>query len=166
MEKIDVRKLELAAREQLRRTAIRMYKRGRSQASIAEELGLRRPTISAWVVREAALGAQGFKEQKRGRAEGTGRRLIEAQEARIKQDIVDRTPDQMKLRFALWSAQAVKAVIKQMFLIDLPIRTVRLYLARWGFTPQRPLKRAYEQRPAAVEKWLVTPRPTPSGTAP
>ena len=154
MEKIDVRKLEPAAREQLRRTAIRMYKRGRSQASIAEELGLRRPTISAWVVREAALGAQGFKEQKRGRAEGTGRRLTEAQEARIKQDIVDRTPDQMKLRFALWSAQAVKAVIKQMFLIDLPIRTVRLYLARWGFTPQRPLKRAYEQRPAAVEKWL------------
>lgn len=103
-------------------------------------------TPETWKVLHADL--------QRGRAEGTGRRLTEAQEARIKQDIVDRTPDQMKLKFALWSAQAVKAVIKQMFLIDLPIRTVRLFLARWGFTPQRPLKRAYEQRPAAVEKWL------------
>jgi len=28
------------------------------------------------------------------------------------------------------------------------------YLARWGFTPQKPLKKAYEQSPAAVGKWL------------
>jgi len=27
------------------------------------------------------------------------------------------------------------------------------YLARWGFTPQKPLKKAYEQSPAAVGKW-------------
>ncbi|MFW9606095.1 MAG: IS630 family transposase [Pseudomonas sp.] len=154
MEKIDVRKLEPAAREQLRRTAIRMHKRGHTQAHIAQELGLRRPTISEWVAREAAHGSSGLKEQKRGRSEGTGRRLSEAQEARIRRDIVDRTPDQMKLKFALWNAQAVRALIKQLFLIELPVRTVRLYLGRWGFTPQRPLKRAYEQRPAAVEKWL------------
>jgi len=36
----------------------------------------------------------------------------------------------------------------------MPIRTVRSYLSRWGFTPQRPLKRAYEQQPAQVKKWL------------
>jgi transposase len=29
-----------------------------------------------------------------------------------------------------------------------------LYLARWGFTPQKPMKKAYEQSPAAVKKWL------------
>jgi len=42
-ERIDVRKLEPAAREQLRRTAIRMHKRGRTQEAIAQELGVRRP---------------------------------------------------------------------------------------------------------------------------
>lgn len=62
MKKIDVRKLEPAAREQLRRTAVRMHKRGRSQTHIAEELGLRRPTISASVVREAAQGSQGLRD--------------------------------------------------------------------------------------------------------
>jgi transposase-like protein len=48
-ERIDVRKLEPAAREQLRRTAVRMFKRGHSQSAIARDLGVRRPTVSDWV---------------------------------------------------------------------------------------------------------------------
>ena len=36
----------------------------------------------------------------------------------------------------------------------MPIRTVGEYLKRWGFTPQKPLRRAYEQNPKAVKKWL------------
>jgi transposase len=46
----------------------------------------------------------------------------------------------MKLSFALWSAKAVRAYIQQCFLIDLPVRSVRRYLQRWRFTPQRPVK--------------------------
>jgi len=138
-ERIDVRKLEPAAREQLRRTAIRMHKRGRTQETIAQELGVRRPTVSAWIGR--ARTGQGIKEAKRGRPLGDGRKLTQAQEERIRKDIVDHTPDQLKLRFALWSAQAVRTLIKASFGIDLPVRSVRNYLKRWGFTPQRPLKR-------------------------
>jgi len=36
----------------------------------------------------------------------------------------------------------------------MPIRTVGEYLKRWGFTAQKPLKRAYQQRPAEVQRWL------------
>lgn len=36
----------------------------------------------------------------------------------------------------------------------MPIRTVGEYLKRWGFTPQKPMKRAYEQNPKAVQRWL------------
>lgn len=151
-ERIDARKLEPAAREQLRRTAIRMHKRGRTQEAIAQELGVRRPTVSAWIGR--ARTGQGIKEAKRGRPLGDGRKLTQAQEERIRKDIVDHTPDQLKLRFALWSAQAVRTLIKASFGIDLPVRSVRNYLKRWGFTPQRPLKRAFEQKPQAVQKWL------------
>lgn len=156
-ERIDVRKLEPAAREQLRRTAVRMFKRGHSQAAIARELGVRRPTVTEWVSK--AQSGQGLKEGQRGRPVGDGRRLTPEQEARVRQDIVDKTPDQLKLRFALWNAQAVRALIKAYFLIALPVRTVRLYLKRWGFTPQRPLKRAFEQKPEAVQKWLDTEYP-------
>src|SRR4051794_31673154 len=34
------------------------------------------------------------------------------------------------------------------------------YLARWGYTPQKPLRRAYEQDPAAVRRWLRREYPT------
>jgi transposase len=36
----------------------------------------------------------------------------------------------------------------------LAVRTVGKYLARWGFTAQKPIRRAYEQDPAAVRRWL------------
>jgi transposase len=156
-ERIDVRKLERAAREQLRRTVVRLFNREHSQAFIARELGLRRATVATWVGQ--ARGGLDPQERRRGRPLGVGRRLTVAQEARLRQEILDRTPDQHQLCFALWNAQAVRALIKACFLIQLPVRTVRLYLRRWGFTPQRPLHRAFEQQPVAVQQWLQTDYP-------
>ena len=68
--------------------------------------------------------------------------------------ICDKTPDQFKLTFALWTRQAVQELIKVRWGIAMPIRTVGEYLKRWGFTPQKPLKRAYEQRPVEVQRCL------------
>lgn len=48
----------------------------------------------------------------------------------------------------------VSQLIEQRFGIKLLVRTTGLYLARWGFTPQKPIKKAYEQSPSAVKKWL------------
>ena len=45
-------------------------------------------------------------------------------------------------------------LIEDQFGIKLAIRTVGNYLSSWGFTPQKPLKRAYEQSPKKVQKWL------------
>ena len=56
--------------------------------------------------------------------------------------------------YALWTREAVAELIEQRFGIGWPVRTMGLYLARWGFTPQKPMKKAYEQSPAAVKKWL------------
>ena len=49
---------------------------------------------------------------------------------------------------------SVQQLIKQFWEIDMPIRTVGEYLNRWGFTPQKPFRKAYEQNPKAVKKWL------------
>ena len=127
------------------------------QAAIADALGVRRSTISIWIGK--VRSGEGTKEAKRGRSVGEFRVLTAEQEDRIRKDIVDKTPEQIKLSFALWNAQAVRAYIKQCFLIDVPIRSVRRYLNRWGFTPQRPLKRAFEQRPEAVKNRLETDYP-------
>ena len=48
----------------------------------------------------------------------------------------------------------MRELIWQCFGVRLAVRTMGTYLARWGFTAQKPLRRAYEQDPAAVRRWL------------
>lgn len=80
--------------------------------------------------------------------------MTPAQEARRQQDLVEQTPAPWKRRFALGNAPAVRALINAHLGINLPGRTGRWYLKRWGFPPQRPLQRTFEQKPAAVRQWL------------
>jgi hypothetical protein len=69
-------------------------------------------------------------------------------------------PDALGLDFALWSRAAVQALVWQRFGVGVAVRTMGSYLARWGYTPQKPLRRAYEQDPAAVRRWLRRDYPT------
>ena len=68
--------------------------------------------------------------------------------------ICDKRPEQLKMDFALWNRGAIRQLIEQECGISMPMRTVGHYLKRWGFTPQKPIRRAYEQRPEAVKQWL------------
>lgn len=160
MEKDDARKLSPAALEQLRKQAVRLKKQGNGVTEIGRILGVRRQTVSAWWKCYQAAGAGGLKLAKRGIKKGTNRTLSADQEAQLQRVIVDKTPDQLKLTFALWTRQAVQELIRQKLDIVMPIRTVGEYLKRWGFTPQKPLKHAYEQRPADVQRWLDEAYPT------
>lgn len=154
MEKIDARKLTTEAQEQLRLQAIRLRKRGERFKSIGEIVGVHPNTVWTWWKKYQTEGAKGLKIEQRGRRKGEHRTLDPSEESQIQQLITDNTPDQLKLTFALWTRQAVQEIIKSQLGYKMPIRTVGEYLARWGFTPQKPLKQAYEQRPVAVEKWL------------
>lgn len=89
-----------------------------------------------------------------GRPKGTGRHLTSKQEAQALRWICGRCPDQLRLPFALWTRRAVQELFRVRFDVAMPIRTVGLYLERWGLTPQRPSRRAYERDDAAVERWL------------
>jgi len=154
MQKIDARKLSSKELELLRRQAIRLWVKGKTYVEIAEVVGVHRNRISEWCRAYGEKGATALKVNKTGRPKGDGRSLTPEQEAVIKKKICDHTPDQLKLAFALWTRRAVQQLIKELFILDMPIRTIGDYLKRWGFTPQKPLKMAYEQRPAEVEKWL------------
>jgi hypothetical protein len=44
--------------------------------------------------------------------------------------------------------------------VALSVRALGLYLARWGFTPQKSLTQAREQSSAAVKTWLKQDYPT------
>src|SRR5215211_9019367 len=104
--------------------------------------------------RFAAEGAKGLVSKPRGRKPGEQCLLTPAQEAEVQELIRRRTPDELGLPFALWSRAAVRALIACRCGVELAVRTVGKYLARWGFTAQKPIRRAYEQDPAAVRRWL------------
>lgn len=69
-------------------------------------------------------------------------------------------PDQLMLPFALWTRQAVVMLIRDLFKFEMPIRTVGDYLKKWGFTPQKSIRKAYEHCGKAVQKWLDEEYPT------
>ena len=81
-------------------------------------------------------------------------RLNAEQEEAIQRTICDKRPEQLKMEFALWTRGEVLLFIEQEYGVKLSIRAVGDYLKCWGFTPQKPIKRAYEQRPEAVKQWL------------
>lgn len=154
MEKQDARTLTPEAQEQLRRSAVRLRKTGKKYTEIAEILQVSRNSVSIWCRQYNEHGNSAIKSQKRGIKLGMNRTLTPEQEDEIQRAITDKMPDQFKLSFALWTRQAVTELIRIRFGIQIPVRTIGHYLHRWGFTPQKPLKRAYEQRPEAVRSWL------------
>ena len=115
--------------------------------------------MNAAITRYATTGTQGLKPAARGRKQGGGRLLSESQELAVRQIICDRCPEQLKMEFALWNRAAVMQLIERECGIRLSVRGVGNYLKRWGFTPQKPIKKAYEQRPEAVRAWLATEYP-------
>ena len=140
--------------EQLRKQVVRLRKAGKTYKEIGEVVGIHFTNACKIFKAYEKDGQSAIKAKKRGRKTGSCRTLDYEQEKRLKKAITDKTPDQLKFPFALWTRRAVQQLIKQLFSINMPIRTVGEYLNRWGFTPQKPLRRAYEQNTKAVQKWL------------
>ena len=154
MEKIDARTLKPEVQEQLRKQAIHLRQKGQSVEQIAAILDVNSRTVYRWWQLYRRGGVKSIRTRRRGRPTGACRRLTVEQEKQIQRLIRDKQPDQMKLPFALWSRIAVQQLIQQLWAMRMPIRTVGEYLKRWGFTPQKPFRRAYEQNPKLVKQWL------------
>ena len=159
MNKVDARTLNQQTQYELRKQVVRLREKGLDNQSISEIVGLSKSHVSTICKKYERGGLDAIKPGQRGRRLGDNRELTSDQEAEIQKLMVDKTPDQMKLSFALWTRDAVRLAIKHLYGQDLPLRTISDYLKRWGFTPQRPTKRAYEQNDNHVSQWLKTTYP-------
>jgi len=154
MEKRDARTLKIEAQQELRYQVVRMRKKGIKNPEIALTTQLSIESVSRiWTMYKKG-GMKALKIQKRGRKEGMKKNLSKEQEAMLIKRLIDSTPKQLKFKFVLWTREAVQQLIKHDFDIDMPISTVGLYLQRWEFTSQVPIKRAYERNDAKVTAWL------------
>src|SRR3954465_15811307 len=145
--------------EALRLRAVHARELGYAVVDIATILGVREETVSRWCSRYDRGGREALPGDRTGRPIGSGRLLTGEQEQYIQQMIEAETPQELEIPAALWTRQAVRELIKQRVGVRLPIRTIGEYLRRWGYTPQKPVRKAYRQDPKAVAEWLETTYP-------
>lgn len=154
----DARSLPAAAQEDLRRKVVRaVVSEGLSQTEAARLFGVTRVAVNGWVRRFREGGVRSLKAQRRGRPRGT--QLAPHEAATTVRLILGRCPDQLLLPFALWTREAVQRLLLTRFGVRLSVWTVGRYLKRWNLTPQKPVRRAYEQDPVAVGRWLTEEYP-------
>ncbi len=156
----DARSLPQAAQEELRRRAVHaVVKLGKKTSEVAKLLGVTSQAVRNWLRAHEAGGDSALAAKKRGRRVGE-KTLLAEQQAKVVADLVrDRNPDQLKLPFYLWTREAVARLILQRFGVQVSVKTAGRYLAKWGFTPQKPARRAYQQDPEAVKRWHVVEYP-------
>jgi transposase len=153
MASTDARRLSPAGQEDLRRRVVRAVTRGgMGKSQVARTFGVSRQSIDNWLARVEGAGARGLAARKRGPRPRP--RLTAAQERTAVRAIRDHCPDWFGLPFALWTREAVAALLKRRCGREVSVWTAGRYLRRWGMTPQKPVRRAYERDPAAVSAWL------------
>ena len=150
----DFRKLDASAQAEVRRMAVAMVKAGRTRIEAAAAAGVNRRFVGEWVRAEKQRGAAALVNRKRGRRPGEQKTLQYDEEMKIRRLIADRCPDQLKLPFALWTREAVRLLIERRTCKRLSLSVIGRYLRAWGFTAQRPIRRATERCESDVQGWL------------
>jgi len=148
---------------QIRKNIVRLLKSGKTGKEIAKLLDVSEGHVSG--IRKAYNGGgiAAIKPKKHGRKTGEKRILTPGQEREIQTIIIDKTPEQMKFKECMWSRSNIQELIRQKYKMAIPLSTLGYYLARWGFSVQRPVKRAYQQDEKKVKDWVE--REFPSITA-
>ena len=152
--KTNARNLSQAEQYQIRKNIVRLLKKGNKPDEIAAMLDVSRSLVYATKKAYDEKGIEGIKPGKRGRRHGDKRTLTPDQERAIMQTIVDKNPEQLKLKCCLWTRKAIRDYILREYKIDMPLSTLGYYLDRWGFSIQRPVKRANKQDAARVKAWM------------
>lgn len=159
----DARSLPPVAQEALRRRVVRAVREGLRQREAAHVFDVARGTVNRWCRVREAHGHHALRSRKRGRP--CGSRLAPLQAARTVRAILGNCPDQLRLPFTLWTREAVQMLLQREFGLEVSVWTVGRYLNGWGLTPQKPLRRAFEQDPAAVRRWMESEYPAIASAA-
>ena len=138
--------------EAIRLMAVERVRDGERPSSVIASFGFNRTTIYRWLEAASKPGV-GLSALRSRPATGRPRSLTPRQEQQVFRWINGRDPRQYGLDFGLWTRSLVAELIERKFHIRLGVTAVGALLAKLGLTPQKPLQRAYQRDPAAIEKW-------------
>lgn len=157
MATIDGRTLDHKTLEHIRIQSVRrVLEDGERPSEVMKSFGLCRTTIYPWL-RE--FKDQGWAVLAESIAQGPKPKLTDRQQQRVKRWILGKDPRQYGFDFGLWTRRIVQQLIQDKMGIELCLTSVGKLLARLNITPQKPLRRAYERDPKAVELWLAETYP-------
>ena len=143
-----------AARARIREKARQEFLAGSTVYAAARKLQVTPQTMSNWFRQFRENKGRMYTEKRRGPAPGHDGKLDTEQRKQLAKVLEDKTPDQLKFDFALWSSKAIREYVKDFFHVDISRRTARRYMNSLGFTYKCPERRFREQSPAAVARWL------------
>jgi transposase len=152
--KRDGRKLDHKTLEEIRRMAVERVLEGEDASAVISSYGFCRTTIYKWL-RAVKGKRKGSKLDPLRSRKGTGRppKLTKSQEQQVFRWINGKDPRQHGFDFGLWTRKVVSDLVAKRFGIQLSLASVGKVLAKLGLTPQKPLARAYERDPEAIEAW-------------
>ena len=150
--KRDGRTLAHNTLEEMRVLAVQRMKEGERPAEVAQSFGMHR----SWAFKCRAMvrgRGKGLKALRSTKGTGRPRKMTAVQEGQVFRWINGKNPLQYGFDFGLWTRQIVQDLVLQRFDVGLSLASVGAMLARQGLTPQKPLQRAYQRDPQAVELW-------------
>jgi transposase len=150
MEKLDGRKINPKAMEEIRLRAVQRVQAGESPEKVIEALGFARACIYNWLARYRTGGWHALRT---GDRSGRPKKLSGTQIHWIYKTVRDKDPRQLKFAFALWTRAMIAETIKQKFGVKLSKTSVGRLLHQLGFSCQKPLYRAYQRDPELIEQW-------------
>jgi len=154
--KTDGRSLDHATLTELRKRGVAAVQSGESPTLVAAALGVNPRSLFRWLALYRRGGWDCLDARKRG---GRPPNLDGRALRWIYNTLTNKSPQQLKFPFALWTAAMVQTLIAERYKVRLSHSSVCRLLHQLGLSAQRPLWRAYQQNPAAVKRWLETEYP-------
>ena len=141
------------AQEKVRLLVVDFLKKKKgTQGKAAELFSLSLDGVHKIWKRYKEKGLRNISSKRRG-VQG-GKKINGVQSAEVRRLIKEKMPDQLKLSFGLWTREAVQQLMFGKYGIELSLWQVGRYLKSWGYTPQKPISKAFEQDPKRVQQWL------------
>jgi transposase len=162
---VNAKRMSPEEQYQIRKSIIRLMKLGKSNSEIAEATCVSERHVRATKKSYREKGLAGITPKKRGRRTGDQRILTPEQEKEIRGIIIDKKPEQFKMKCCLWTRKSIRELIMMKYKINMGLSTLGYYLQRWGFSIQRPIKKARKQNPEQIQKWMEEEYPSISERA-
>ena len=139
-----------AESEARRRLAVQRVKDGWTRAEVAAFLGVHPETVAEWVRAHKAGGAKALAAKPHP---GCTPFLTPDQEKQVLGWLAD-SPTTHGFRTDLWTATRVAQLVLKKLKVAFHPHYLREWLTKRNYTPQKPARRAKQQDPVEIRRWL------------